>query len=354
MGEVEESTLVDELIAGGENQTIDFKKVDILSNPIKLAKLMVAFANTAGGRILIGVCDDGSIEGMSAKNEHELHIMNIARDKCDPPLIPRFSVVRKPEGEIYVVKILRFQRIPRAVKTRDGKVYFIRVGSTVREASHSEIALLFEGVREELVSKQPELELLLIDEEGNASREIHTQPTIIKKKFVERSPSEVPFPVLESFTELSKQIRLLDRPGILFPKEPSQDLVSIGIEVSNVGEILAQGIQIFLKFPEDCKLFSEFEVRGGLLLGQSPSTSGGLFVDNEGGYQASAWIDSLGNDLTMKQFKKVYVRFPDEGTYQVTATITQHNFPPTDFEFSIIVKPEIIEKVEYIDDNKLV
>jgi ATP-dependent DNA helicase RecG len=95
-----ELNLIDELIQSGEGQTIDFKKSEILSNPTKLAKLMVAFANSNGGRILIGICDDGTIEGMKEKKEHERHVMNIGRDKCVPPLVPDFSVINKPEGDI--------------------------------------------------------------------------------------------------------------------------------------------------------------------------------------------------------------------------------------------------------------
>lgn len=64
MSESDDQKLIDELIASGEGQTVDFKKVGILSNSIELAKLMVAFANTNGGMILIGVCNNGKLEGM--------------------------------------------------------------------------------------------------------------------------------------------------------------------------------------------------------------------------------------------------------------------------------------------------
>lgn len=145
MNESNELKLIDESIAEGEGPTVEFKRVKILSDSIELAKLMVAFANTLGGRILVGVCDDGSIEGMKEKKKHETFIMEIARKRCDPPLIPRFLVIRKHEGAIYLIKVLRYQKYPHAVKTREGRIYFIRVGSTVREASPSELAMLFEA-----------------------------------------------------------------------------------------------------------------------------------------------------------------------------------------------------------------
>ena len=47
------------LISEGEHQQQDFKyRVD---DPCKLAKSVSAFANTDGGRLLIGVRDDGQI-----------------------------------------------------------------------------------------------------------------------------------------------------------------------------------------------------------------------------------------------------------------------------------------------------
>jgi hypothetical protein len=344
MNEVDESRFIDELIAQGENQTVEFKKSDIFDNTFELAKQMTAFANTNGGRILIGVCDDGTLEGMKAKKEHEIHIMNIARDRCDPPLAPKFSVINKPKGDIYVIKILRYQALPHAVKTKDGRVYFIRVGSTVREATPSELALLFESAKEEVV-KKPKLKLLLIDPEGNATTEINAYPTYVKtKKVKSKSP---PIPYLHGLAELSKVLSSFP----FIKKEPAEDLIPIGIELTNVGEAPAYGIRVFLEFPQDCELIEEHDVTGGLpfILKDTSLSSGGLFVDPKNENEASAWVNVLGNDLTMRNFEKVYVRFPEkEQEYKIKALVTQYNFPPENFEFKIYVKPKIVEKIEYV------
>lgn len=348
-----ELNLIDELIQSGEGQTIDFKKSEILSDPTKLAKLMIAFANSNGGRILIGICDDGTIEGMKEKKEHERHIMNIGRDKCVPPLVPDFSVINKPAGDIYVVKILRYQKLPHAVKTREGNVFFIRVGSTVREAAPSEIALLFEAAREKIVSKSPKLELLLLDTDGNATKMIKAQPTIIEKRYVKRKPIPMAYPA--GMAALLKQTQALASISSLYgPREPPKDLVPVGIEISNVGEIPAEGTRIFLKFPEECELVSEYDAISGLsAFAPNNPTSGGLLVDEDNKSEASAWIDVLGNDLTMRRFREVYVRFPEKSQeYLIKARITQHRFPPTDYEFKIIIDPQIEEVVEYVDEEE--
>jgi len=124
---------------------LDFKRRDILSHSNELAKLMVAFTNTMGGKILVGINDKGNIEGMKAKKEHEEHVVNIARNNCDPPIFPIFEVVKMNSGDVYIITIPRFIQYPHALKTRGGKAYYIRVGTSIREPSPQEMAMLFAG-----------------------------------------------------------------------------------------------------------------------------------------------------------------------------------------------------------------
>ena len=56
------------LIAQGEHQTLDFKYC--INDSRKIAKSLVAFANTDGGRLLIGVKDNGKIIGVSSDEEY--------------------------------------------------------------------------------------------------------------------------------------------------------------------------------------------------------------------------------------------------------------------------------------------
>ncbi|MEX0966377.1 MAG: ATP-binding protein [Bacteroidia bacterium] len=59
---------VKQLILQGENQHLDFKFN--ISNSRKIAKTLVAFANTQGGRLLIGVKDNGQIAGVRSDEEY--------------------------------------------------------------------------------------------------------------------------------------------------------------------------------------------------------------------------------------------------------------------------------------------
>lgn len=69
-----ESSYVRRLIAEGEHQQQDFKYK--ITDAPKLAKSVSAFANTDGGRLLIGVRDDGTIAGV--RSEEEIFMMQAA------------------------------------------------------------------------------------------------------------------------------------------------------------------------------------------------------------------------------------------------------------------------------------
>jgi len=355
MNDSDKSLLLDELISQKENQTCDFKRSEILSDSTKLAKLMTSFANSTGGRILIGVCDDGTLEGMKAKKEHEAHIMNIARDRCDPPLVPAFSFITRTEGDVYIVKILRYRLLPHAVKTGEERAYYIRVGSTVRGATSTELALLFESSKQETI-KKPKLELLLVDHTGKAAKEIHAEPTFVKIEEIKVKRHIIPpgIPALGLAMQNLASLSAMSMASSFVEREPAEDLITIGIEVSNTGEAPAHEVRIELQFPENCKLLEKRDAIGGSpILG---GNSRGLYVDDEDTSVARGRIIVLGNDLTVREFDEIYVRFPEmEQTYEVYATVKQHNFPPEVFEFSVAVKPLIRREVKHVyeDDYKV-
>ena len=134
---------ISELINQHEGELLEWKDSRILADPFKLARSMSALSNQKGGFILIGVKDDGAIEGLKFQKQHEELIMNIASEKCSPPIRPRFENVSIPEkGDVYVIKIMKKAQEPfHGVKTKDGLVYFIRVGSTIREMQPHELSM---------------------------------------------------------------------------------------------------------------------------------------------------------------------------------------------------------------------
>ncbi len=134
-----------EIIAKGENEKVEFKRVEILSNSYSLAKSMVAIANSGGGLLLIGVGDDGQVQKARVEKKDTETIINISRDKVDPPILPRVYTRSQNYGEVCVIEIPAMSKAnPHYVKSKDGNVCFIRVGPTIREPSSEERRRLYE------------------------------------------------------------------------------------------------------------------------------------------------------------------------------------------------------------------
>ncbi|MFH1159964.1 MAG: ATP-binding protein [bacterium] len=72
------------LISEGEHQLLDFKFE--ISDAHKIARALSAFANTDGGRLLIGVKDNGSIAGV--RSEEEYYMLDAAANIYCSPSVP--------------------------------------------------------------------------------------------------------------------------------------------------------------------------------------------------------------------------------------------------------------------------
>ena len=75
------SNYIQKLIKEGEHQMLDFKFE--ISDSKKIARTLVAFANTDGGRLLIGVKDNGNISGIRSEEEKYM-IQTAAESFCQP------------------------------------------------------------------------------------------------------------------------------------------------------------------------------------------------------------------------------------------------------------------------------
>jgi ATP-dependent DNA helicase RecG len=131
-----------ELIKNGENSGVEFKRDT--EETEKLAKELVALANLRGGRVFLGVDDDGSIVGIT-RDDLEEWVMNVCRDKIRPELIPYYEVIRdvEPGKDIAVVQVDRGWAVHHRWHKKH-RNYYIRVGTTSREASAEELERLFQ------------------------------------------------------------------------------------------------------------------------------------------------------------------------------------------------------------------
>lgn len=129
-----------ELMANGEDSGTEFKRDEL--TPQDLAKELVAFANLHGGRVLLGVEDDGSVSGV-VRDDAEEWVLTVARDKVRPPLIPYVERVRdvEPGRDVLVATVDRGYAV-HARQHHNSLTYYLRVGRQSREASPEELARL--------------------------------------------------------------------------------------------------------------------------------------------------------------------------------------------------------------------
>ena len=112
----------------GEDYKTEFKeKVDK-----SLAKEIVAFANSSGGQIYIGITDKGKIKGVNATNELKSQIEDIAK-KCDPKIPISLQVIQKEK--VLIVGVKEGKDKPH----RCSSGFYIRSGASSQKLSRDEI-----------------------------------------------------------------------------------------------------------------------------------------------------------------------------------------------------------------------
>lgn len=114
------------LIYEGEGVTQDFKKT--ITSCEKIAKTMVSFANNKGGRLLIGILDDGTIKGVKSEDEERYMITRAAHFFAKPALEPAFEEIYVDDKLVLVVEIEESDTKPHYALGEDGKWWvYVRV-----------------------------------------------------------------------------------------------------------------------------------------------------------------------------------------------------------------------------------
>ncbi len=121
------------LINQGEGFHLEFKE----SVNAKINKELVAFANAKGGRIIVGVDDNGKIVGKKLSNAAKSEIQTIARN-CDPSIDIQLEVV-EDEPNVFIVNVQAGLNKP--YRCTEG--FFLREGASSNKRTTSEIYEMF-------------------------------------------------------------------------------------------------------------------------------------------------------------------------------------------------------------------
>lgn len=123
---------VESMLSLPEGKTLEFKRD--LSSLKPIIKTLIAFANTAGGTLIIGRNDNGTIHGVPDVLEAEEKLANAIADNISPPLFPEIETVSMHGSSLIIVRVAYWQG-PFYLKSQ-GPVegVYIRLGSTNRLA----------------------------------------------------------------------------------------------------------------------------------------------------------------------------------------------------------------------------
>ena len=157
-----------DLIAEGEHEQQDFKyRID---EPAKIAKTLCAFANTSGGRLLIGVKDNGTIKGIDP--EEEYYVVEAAAQRyCSPEVQFTYRAWQDPKDTkklVLEIQIPESESKPhRALNEEQKWIPYVRIDDDTLVANRITV-----GVWKKLQSpiKKPEV---LTDRQLDLLRAIH-------------------------------------------------------------------------------------------------------------------------------------------------------------------------------------
>lgn len=137
---------IEEILKRPEGKTLEFKRD--LSSPKNLLKTLVAFANTAGGQVIIGVDDQTRVPvGVGHPLDEEERLCSLIADSIHPRLAPDIEMMTVDGKTLLLVKVFLSGSRPHWLKAEGPETgVYVRLGSTNRQADRELIAELRRSV----------------------------------------------------------------------------------------------------------------------------------------------------------------------------------------------------------------
>lgn len=178
--------MLKELVKKGEGEHLEFKLKS--NHPEKIVREVVAFANSGGGKLLVGVGDDKTIKGLKDAEEDE-YTLSRAIDKYIYPKISfkKERVAITPDRDVLVLTIPRSVDKPHYVVDDTGaKQAYIRVEDKSIQASREMKEIMRRGRGERDVSFQygekEEKLMKLLDEKESVTVDLFATVAGIPRK----------------------------------------------------------------------------------------------------------------------------------------------------------------------------
>ena len=150
---------LENLLSRPEGKTLEFKRD--ASSPEGMLRALVAFANGAGGTLVVGV-EDGSksVVGVANPTKEEERIASLISDSIYPPLVPDICLLPWRNVSVIAIEVFPSGLRPHYLKAKGipGGVY-LRVGSTNRAADPAQVQELQRSVLGQTFDELPMSEL---------------------------------------------------------------------------------------------------------------------------------------------------------------------------------------------------
>ena len=135
-----------ELIQEGENLQCEFKRH--FTTPEKIAREMIAFANTKGGYLIFGVDDDKQIVGVDSEKAESEMIKDAVENYCEPPINYSIDFIELYGKEVVVVSIPESDSKPHRIQDYKNEleindaVVLVRINDKSVQASKEMVRIL--------------------------------------------------------------------------------------------------------------------------------------------------------------------------------------------------------------------
>jgi predicted HTH transcriptional regulator len=147
--------VLEDLLRQREGKTLEFKRD--LSSPAPALRTLVAFANSAGGRLVVGVQDrTRAVTGVKAPLDLEERLASLVADAIEPRLLPEIEIVPWRKTHVLVVTVHTSALRPHHLRSEGpARGTYVRLGSTNRLADAALIAELGRATSAESFDEQP-------------------------------------------------------------------------------------------------------------------------------------------------------------------------------------------------------
>ncbi|MBU3916524.1 putative DNA binding domain-containing protein, partial [bacterium] len=132
---------IESLLKQPEGKTLEFKRD--LSSPRNFLKTLVAFANSAGGKLIFGV-DDKSRQPLGIDNplDEEERLCSLIADSVEPKLVPHVELITISGKTLLMAEVFLSNSRPHWISREGSEAVYVRLGSTNRRADRELIAEL--------------------------------------------------------------------------------------------------------------------------------------------------------------------------------------------------------------------